>query len=68
MQMHQNTPFRILTFPDMGVAFHAVWDEDTETYWVYDGADTDTAHLIGEAASVYGATEVAKEHAESLMA
>lgn len=68
MQMHQNTPFRISNFPDMGVAFYAVWDEDTETYWVYDGADTDTASLIGEAGSVYGAKQVAREQAESLMA
>ncbi|NLP65550.1 hypothetical protein [Paraburkholderia sacchari] len=64
----QGTPFRILDFPDMGVAYYAVWDGDTETYWVYDGPDQDTATAIGEANTVLGAKRVAKENAEALMA
>jgi hypothetical protein len=65
---HQGTPFRILDFPDMGVAYYAVWDGDTETYWVYDGSDQDTANAIGEAHTVASAKLVAKEAAETLMA
>ncbi|MDR5776970.1 MULTISPECIES: hypothetical protein [unclassified Caballeronia] len=67
MQMQQGTPFKILDFPDMGVAYYAVWDEDTETYWIYDGADQDTADAVGEAHSVYSAKAIAKEAAEALM-
>ncbi|TCK32047.1 hypothetical protein B0G84_9185 [Paraburkholderia sp. BL8N3] len=68
MQMQQGTPFKVLAFPDMGVSFYAVWDEDTETYWIYDGADQDTANAIGESETVAGAKQVAKDVAEALMA
>ncbi|MGP8437831.1 hypothetical protein ACT2FY_39070 [Paraburkholderia fungorum] len=68
MQIQQGTPFKILSFPDMSFSFYAVWDEDTETYWIYDGADQDTANAVGEAGTVTGAKQVAKEIAEALMA
>ena len=54
-----STPFAI------GADCYAVFDEDTERYTVYTGADPMTADAIGEAVTINEAKQIAREHRDA---
>lgn len=56
-----NTLFRVAHHAGLSRTCYAVWDEDDESYSVYNGPDWLTADYIGTAFSVQGCKLVARE-------